>query len=132
MLEHDILDRGGIDVVAAANHEILCAAGDPEVAVLVDTAQIPRVDPAPVDERTLVVYFIEITAEDTGAGHDHDPDFVRLAVTLEAIVGVQLDDANATIWHREADRPETDWTIPVSHGVDAGGLGHAVDLDNRN
>jgi hypothetical protein len=38
VLKHDILDRAGIDVVAAANNEILRAAGYPEVAILVETA----------------------------------------------------------------------------------------------
>src|SRR5579863_324425 len=119
MLEHDLLDRGGIDVVAATNDEILGAAGDPEVAILVETTQIPGVDPIPVHERTLVVDSVEIAAEDTGSSHDHDPDLVRFAIALDAIVGVQLDDANAAVGHREPDGPEADGTVRVSHGVDA-------------
>jgi hypothetical protein len=37
MLKHDIFDRAGIDVVAAADNEILRPAGDPEVSILVET-----------------------------------------------------------------------------------------------
>ena len=38
MLEQDFLDGSGIDVVAAADDEVLGAAGDPEKAVFVETA----------------------------------------------------------------------------------------------
>ena len=63
--------------------------------------------------------FVEIAAEHTGSCHEHDTDLVRPAFTLDAIVGVKLDDANAAIGHWEADRAEPDGTIWVSHGVDA-------------
>ena len=46
MLEDDLLDRRRIDVVAAADHEVLGAAGDPEVAVGIETAEVAGVDPA--------------------------------------------------------------------------------------
>ena len=97
MLEHDILDRTGIDVVAATDHEILGAAGDPEKAVLVEPAEIAGIDPMAVDERARIVSVIEIAAEYAGSGHDHDTDLVDGAVAFEAPVGIELDDADAAI-----------------------------------
>src|SRR5579883_721402 len=83
MLEHDLLDRRRIDIVAAADHEILGAAGDPEKAVGIEPAEIAGIDPVSVDKGPLVVRVVEIAAEHAGAGHDHDPDLVRGAVALE-------------------------------------------------
>ena len=40
MLEQDVLDRTGIDIVAATDHQILRAPGDPEQSVLVEAAEI--------------------------------------------------------------------------------------------
>src|SRR5689334_3314285 len=132
MPEHDFFYRAGIDVVAATNNKILGAAGDPEVAVLVDAAKIPGIDPIPINECALVVSLVKITAEDARSCHDDNPDLVGLAVTLDSIVAVQLDDAHTAIGHRMADRSQPDGTIRVSQGVDARGLGHAVDLNDRN
>src|SRR5580658_7435828 len=76
MLEQDLLDRSGIDIVAAADHQVLGAAGDPEKAVFVETAKIARIDPIAVNERALVVRRVEITREDSRPRHDHDADLV--------------------------------------------------------
>ena len=40
--EHDLLDRRGIDIVAAADHEVLGAAGDPEIAVRIEPCRDRR------------------------------------------------------------------------------------------
>ena len=80
--------------MAAADHQVLGAAGDPEIAVFVETAKIARIDPIAVNERPLVVRLIEITAEYPG------PAMLRRRfrlprIALEAAVGIELDDTNA-------------------------------------
>ena len=59
--------------MAATDDQILGAAGDPEVAVLVEPAEVAGVDPIPVDERALVVCFVEIAAEHAGSCHETTP-----------------------------------------------------------
>ena len=66
MLEQDVLYWGGIDVMAAADHQVLGAAGDPEKSVFVETAKITGIDPIAVNESALVVLLVEIAAEHSG------------------------------------------------------------------
>src|SRR5438270_4642163 len=102
MLEHDLLDRLRIDVVPAADHQILGAPGDPEPAVLVEAAEIAGVHPDVLDERYLVVDVVEIAAEHTGAGHGYEADLVGRAVPLIFALGIQLDDAHAAVGHGQS------------------------------
>jgi hypothetical protein len=46
MLEQRVLDRGGIDVVPAADDEVLGTAGEGDEAVVVDRSEIAGVEPA--------------------------------------------------------------------------------------
>ena len=87
MLEQDFLYGGGIDVMAASDHEVLGAAGDPEKTVFVETAKIAGIDPIAVNEGVFVVHLVEITAEDSRSRHDHDADLVYRTVALEPAVG---------------------------------------------
>src|SRR5262249_52573473 len=106
MLEQDFFNGSRIDVVAAADHEILGAASDPEKTVLVEPAKITGIDPIASDERVLVVQLVEVTVEDSRSGHDHDANLVYRAIALEPTVVVELYDTNASIGHRQADGPE--------------------------
>src|ERR1700759_4767811 len=101
MPKQDLLDRLRIDVVAAADHQILGAAGDPEPAILVEPAKVSRIDPNLVNERTLVVNVVEIAPEHAGTGHGDDADLVGRAVALVAAFVVHLDDAHAAVRDRK-------------------------------
>ena len=103
MLEQDLLDRRGIDVVAAADHQVLGAAGDPEEAVGIEPAEIAGIDPMAVDEGTLVMRGVEIAGEHAGAGHDDDADLVHGAVAFITPVGIELDDAHLRVRQGQAD-----------------------------
>jgi hypothetical protein len=46
VLHQDVLDVGGVDVVAAPDDDVLAAADDVEVAVVVQLAQVARDQPA--------------------------------------------------------------------------------------
>jgi hypothetical protein len=48
--EQSFLDDPGVDVVAAADDEVLGAAGEVDEAVGVDAAEVPGVQPAVVDD----------------------------------------------------------------------------------
>ncbi len=131
MLEQDLLDRAGIDVMTATDHEILGAARDPEKAVFVETAEIAGIDPIAVNERALVVLLVEITAEDSGPRHDHDADLVDRAVAFHLALGVELDDANAGEGAGRPTEPSRTGRSGIGHGVHARRFGHAVDFKNR-
>src|SRR3954452_20355784 len=129
MAEHDLLDRCRINVVAAADHEILGAAGDPEITVSIEPAKIAGIDPDLVDESTLVVLVVEIAAEHAGPGHDDNADLVRRAVADQLAVSIELDNADPRVRHGKADRTESDRARRIGQRVNARGLGHTVDLD---
>ena len=121
-----------VDVVAAADHEILGATGDPEIAVLIEAAEIAGVDPVPVNERALVVGVVEIAAEHAGAGHDaRRRSRPARNHASRLTVGVELDDADAAVGQGRPTEPSRIGRSGISNGVDARGLGHAVDFDNR-
>src|SRR5262249_40837730 len=106
-------------------------ASDPEITFRVQPAEIAGIDPDKVDECALVVELVEIAAEYAWTCHDHDADLVDSAVALEPAISVELDDAHAAIGQGQAGRAEANRTIRIGNGVDAGGLGHAVDLEHR-
>src|SRR6185369_17031860 len=99
MREEDFLDRERIDVVRAADDQVLGATGDPEIAVVVDAAEVARVDPAGLDERGAVVRFAEIAAEDAGARHRDNADLAARTLAPHLAVAVDLDDAHAAVRH---------------------------------
>ena len=41
MAKENLLDRLGVDVVAAADHQILGPTGDPEIALIVEATEVP-------------------------------------------------------------------------------------------
>jgi hypothetical protein len=51
--KHDRLDAGGIDVAASADNHILFAAGDTQIARLVDPAEVAGHEPPLRIERRL-------------------------------------------------------------------------------
>ena len=80
MLEEHLLDRHRVDVVAAADDQVLGPAGDPQVAVRVEPAEVAGVDPARLDEGAAVVRVAQVAGEHAGAVHRDDADLVDRAV----------------------------------------------------
>jgi hypothetical protein len=66
VLEEHLLDRHRVDVVAAADDQVLGPAGDPQVAVVVEPAEVAGVDPARLDEGAAVVRLAQVAGEHAG------------------------------------------------------------------
>ena len=83
MAHQRLLDDDRVDVVAAADDQVLRAPGEPEVAVLVEPAEIARVEPAVGQHRALVVARVEIAWRHLRAPHQHVTDRARRAVAAD-------------------------------------------------
>ena len=112
-----VLEVGGREVLAAGgDDDVLLAARDVDVAVLVDRAQVAGVQPA-VDDRAEARVVVAVVALE---------DVVALEEQL-AVVGDPRLDAG----QRAADRPEA-VVLDRRVGGHRGGLGHPVALEHRH
>ena len=66
---HRVLDHQRVDVVAAADDQVLGAAGDVDAALRVGVAEVAAVEPAALDEDTRVVLRIAVAGRDMRAAH---------------------------------------------------------------
>ena len=112
-----VLDVGRREVLAArGDDDVLLAAGDEEEAVLVERAEVARVQPAVDDRAEARVVVLVVAAEDVRA-LDQD-----LAV---------LGDADLAARQRVADRAQPVVVDGLRRGH-RGGLGHPVALHHRH
>ncbi len=90
VLVEDLLDRRGIDVVAAPDDQVLGPPGEPEIAVCVESPEITRVDPALFHPGAPVVLGAHVPGEHAGTAHGYHADLVDGAVPLVLSLAVQL------------------------------------------
>src|SRR6202049_3057722 len=110
-----VLDVRGRQVLAAGgDDDVLLAPGDREVAVLVDRAEVARVQPSILDRAEALVRAVVVALEDLRA---FDKDLSRLS-------DPQLDPRK-----RSADGAEA-MVLERGDGRGRGGLGHAVSLEH--
>ena len=101
MGEQEFFDLAGIDVLAAADHQVFDPAGDPVVAAGQPQGQIARVQPAlGVDRRGGGLGILVIAQH-----HDVPPgaQFARLVVAQHC-AGGRIDDFDFDARQRPADR----------------------------
>src|SRR5208337_3350807 len=82
-----VLDDLGIDVVSAADDELLLATGEPEIAASVPPAEVAGVEPplaVDIDPNAFVVTRIEIAREDVRAVDRDHADLVDDGHSLKA------------------------------------------------
>ena len=91
------------DVLTLANDDVLQPAGDRQITVRIDAAQIAGAKEASVVECLLVERSIEIALADQRAA---DPDLTHTAGRLTLAVGVEVDPAQ-----REAIAGSLDMTV---------------------
>ena len=93
-----LLDRPGVDVVAAADDEILGPPGDPQIAIRVQPAQVAGAQIDVVGEQVVVLvgFGIGRSGEDAGIGDADFPHHVGRAFMDPAPV-VVIEDADLSI-----------------------------------
>ena len=96
MLEQRMLDRRRVDVVAAADDQVLGATGEPDEPIRVNGSQVAGVEPAVLDllvgaqlEARIALH--EIAGEDVGAAQHERPD---LALGQERPLAGRLVDGH--------------------------------------
>jgi hypothetical protein len=126
-----LFDDHRIDVMAAADDEILGTAGQPDIALGVEPAEITGVEPAAGQHGTAVMARIEITRGDLRAAHQHVADRAGRAIAADRAVGRHVGDADLGVGQAQADRSGAALAMQRVHARVAVHLGHAVALDHR-
>ena len=132
VLEESLLHRHRVNVVRAANDQVLGAAGDPQVAIFIQPAQVARVDPAGLHERALVMHLVQVAGEHARAAHGHHTNLVGRAVTQVIPFPIDLHNAHAAVGHGMTHRAQAQRPVAVRDGVYAGRFGHAINLQHRH
>src|SRR5262245_51660110 len=101
LLEH-ALDFAGGDVLAAADDEVLGAAGDVEIAVVVHPADVARVEPAAAHRLACLLAAAEVAGHNARALGD---DLALLTRREDFALGVH--DHHHHVFHRPPHGPET-------------------------
>ena len=126
MRRERVLDLLGIDVLPAADDQVLDAVHQGEVAVLVEAAHIAGVQPAADDGRRGRLRSIQVAAHDI---RTTDDDFTDL--TRGYLRALFVDDGDPLPRKRRAHRPQFAYSDDRIAGRRTGALGQAVTLDDR-
>src|SRR6516225_9641025 len=121
-----ILDDRRIDVVAAADDQILGPPGDADEALGADGTEIAGDEPSIRREGGGRV--AEIAWEDVRPAHHEHAAFARRDAFAELAVRERATRANVDSWGSRA-HGSGDWSgVCAGDGDQAGALGHAIDL----
>src|SRR5712664_109049 len=126
-----LFDDHGIDVVAAADDEILGAAGQPDIALRVEPAEVAGIEPAVGQHRAAVMAWIEIARGDLWTAHQHVADLTGGTIAVDGAVGCHIGDADLGVRQAQADRSSAALAMQRIHGRVAVHFGHAIALDHR-
>ena len=124
LVEH-LLDLARVDVVAAADDQVLLAVDDVEVAVLVDAGHVAAVEPAAAHRLRGRVGALPVALHDVVAA---DHDLADLALGDRVVVLV--DDLHLDPLDRGADRARLALAVGVVGAGDRRGLREAVALEH--
>ena len=124
LVEH-LLDLAGIDVVAAADDQVLLAIDDEEVAVLVDLREVTGVEPAAAHRLGRRVGTLPVALHHVRA---LDDDLPHLA--LRDLLVVLVEDLHLDVADRRADRAGLALAVGVVEGCDRRGLAQPVPLQD--
>ena len=131
MVHQRILDLRRIDVVAAADDQVLGAAGDPDVAVGVDPAEIPGPEVAALGQRPAIALGIGVDLAPTPGLRTQISPISSVAQRLRiAPAGSQLQDLHVGIRKRKADAADLPLAVGRVDRDEARRLGHAVSLQH--
>src|ERR1700730_11649498 len=87
MFDGEILDTGGMDVVSAADDQVLLAADDLQVSAFVDRAEVTAHEPALGVERVLArSLIVEVAEHEERASCADFPDFPRLCLQVRILL----------------------------------------------
>ena len=125
MLVEDLLDLARVDVVAAADDQLLLAVDDEEVAVLVDLAHVAAVEPAVDDGLLGRLLAVPVALHDVVALDDDLADLALLDLVAVVVEQLHLDALD-----RRADGADLALLVGVVEGGDRRGLAQPVALED--
>ncbi len=128
-LVKDLLDDGGVYIVAAPYYEIFFSAGEPEILVLIEAAEVAGVEPVALHPCALVMGLVLVPLEHIGASNDDHANLVRIAVADVFALFVEDDGLELLVRNPQADGADlADAVAGVVRGND-GRLGETVALE---
>ena len=117
------LEDPRIDVVAAAEDDVLDAVDQEQVAVLVQVADVPGAQGAVAEDGLGVGRAAPIAGHHLGAA---DADLAALALPQQPVRVGRVADVDDGAGHRDADGAALDHAVGRVAGDDGGGFGEAV------
>ncbi len=137
MLVQGLLDHQRIDVVAAADDQILGAARQPDEIVGIDAAEIAGVQPAPLvgivcfslDPRIAIVRRRDVAFENLRSPHQHHALLVGRAAAFDPIA-FQFGHDQLHVGQAMADRADARRAQARVHAGEAVHFGHAEAFDD--
>ena len=123
---------GGVDVVPAPNDQILGAARDPNVAVLIQLSEIARAQPVRVGIKTDVFFGIDIGSarKHARAGHANLAHLARLAFPDYGSVVLAFENSNLRVRHRNSHRADFAFPVQRIDGNQASRFGQTVSFED--
>ena len=103
-----LFDVGGIDVMAAANDQVLGAPCDPDVTIAIDPAQVARPQMCAVGIKAFVLgrLGIGVACPYARCGHTDFSDFIDVADLVDGAILIAMQDLNVRIGEGDANRAD--------------------------
>ncbi|MOA07249.1 hypothetical protein D3C78_1269360 [compost metagenome] len=128
-----LLDLLGIDIVAAADDQLLLAPGQPEVALRILATQIARIQPAltaDIDPQSPVMALLQIAVEQVRATDRDQADFIHVGIAQVLAGVIEHDHAHILVGDPYPDGADTALAMGRIDRGDAGALGEAVAFED--
>ena len=130
-----LLDQLWIDVVPAADDQLLLAAGQPEIAVCVLAGEVAGVEPAlapAVDPEPGVVDRVDVTREDIRPLDRQNARLVDFRKSKKDAGFIQNHDCHVLIGKPQSHRPDTRFRVRRIDAGDAAALCQTIGFENSN
>ena len=94
--------------MAAADDDVLGPAGEPDIAIRINAAQITGIQPITIDPGAGVVGILYIFVDDLRSADQHRADLIGITIPDRFIIRTDLSDANFIEWHTQPDGTDFD------------------------
>ena len=120
------LDHLRVDVVTAADDQVLAAPGQPDVAVSIDATEVAGIEPVAIDPDAGVLARLQIALEYRGTADAQVADLILRCIPEIASLLVEYLDAHFAVRHGQADGAGAAFARWRVGATAAGAFGQAI------